>query len=192
MDKQQKKQLFTPWLKQFLTSILATSIGLGLTFSVNKAVDNSKKLQAQRLTAKKMDNAELATAIDLGETVDIHPLRKREVAERVANVFDHLVWKKSAPLSPRITNVHTDGNVITLTADQPLRQSDRLYEFETAGSDGRFVNAEAHTDGKNIIIRSATDRPAKLRYAWKHNPIRAGVYSAAGVPMSPQQIDLSK
>ena len=148
--------------------------------------------EAQRLTTEHLPNVGLTVAIDLGETVDIHPLRKREVAERVANVFDHLVWKKSAPLSPRITNVHTDGNVITLTADQPLRQSDRLYEFETAGSDGRFVNAEAQSEGNRITVRSAVTNPVTMRYAWKHNPIRAGVYSAAGVPMSPQQIDLSK
>ena len=148
--------------------------------------------EAQRLTTEHLPNVGLTVAIDLGETVDIHPLRKREVAERVANVFDHLVWKKSAPLSPRITNVHTDGNVITLTADQPLRQSDRLYEFETAGSDGRFVNAEAQSEGNRITVRSAVPNPVTMRYAWKHNPIRAGVYSAAGVPMSPQQIDLSK
>ena len=116
----------------------------------------------------------------------------REVAERIANVFDNLVWNKKSPLSPRVTNVQQDGTVITLTADQKLRTVTQLYEFETAGSDGRFRNAEASADGNRIIIRSAVENPVKVRYAWKNNPLRAGIYSEAGVPMSPMQLDLSE
>ncbi|MBQ3804629.1 MAG: sialate O-acetylesterase [Prevotella sp.] len=148
--------------------------------------------EAQRLTSEHMPHVGLAVAIDLGETVDIHPLRKREVAERIANVFDNLVWNKKSPLSPRVTNVQQDGTVITLTADQKLRTVTQLYEFETAGSDGRFRNAEASADGNRIIIRSAVENPVKVRYAWKNNPLRAGIYSEAGVPMSPMQLDLSE
>ena len=46
--------------------------------------------EAQRTIAVSDPHAELAVAIDLGEPVDIHPLRKKEVAERVQVVLDVL------------------------------------------------------------------------------------------------------
>ena len=48
--------------------------------------------EAQRLTAKNDPRAELAVINDLGEPVDIHPLRKKEVAERIG-----LGLKSSSP-----------------------------------------------------------------------------------------------
>lgn len=40
-----------PWYRQVLISILGTSIGVGLTFTVNRLVDSYKKQSAQRETA---------------------------------------------------------------------------------------------------------------------------------------------
>ena len=39
------------WWKQFLTGVMGTAIGVGLTFAVSNWVDNHKKEQAQRQTA---------------------------------------------------------------------------------------------------------------------------------------------
>ena len=80
MDKKNKIPFFNPWLKQFLTSVLATSIGLGLTFTVNKTVDNSKKEQAQRLTA-------MMVIHDMDESIEtLKKIREREE-------YDHNVTK---------------------------------------------------------------------------------------------------
>ena len=49
--KKMKKDILSPWSKQLLISILGTAIGLGLTFTVNRAVDNRKQQRAQRETA---------------------------------------------------------------------------------------------------------------------------------------------
>ena len=56
--------------------------------------------EAQRLVAKEDARAELAVTIDRGETVDIHPLRKKDVAERVALAFERLLWNPKVLLSP--------------------------------------------------------------------------------------------
>ena len=48
--------------------------------------------EAQRTAAETDPRAELAVINDLGETVDIHPLRKKEVAERVGLCFDRLLY----------------------------------------------------------------------------------------------------
>ena len=152
----------------------------------------SQVREAQRLAVKETDNAALAVAIDLGEAVDIHPLRKWEVAQRVAMGFDKLLWNKKLMLYPEVVDVNVSGNDVVLQLDQPLRENGKLYEFETAGSDGRFANAEAIAEGDRIIIKSAVANPTKVRYAWKNNPARVNAYSKAGLPMSPFEMNIGK
>jgi len=142
--------------------------------------------EAQRQVALKLDNVELASAIDLGETVDIHPLRKREVADRIGLCFDRLVYKdKKVKLMPQIVDRQVTGKTITLTFDQSLRPCAELHELEVAGDDGRFHNAEGRAEGNRIVITSPVDNPRRVRHAWKNNPIRLNAYSAEGLPVGP-------
>ena len=142
--------------------------------------------EAQRLVAKKLDNVELASAIDLGETVDIHPLRKREVAERIGLCFDRTVYHdKKVKLMAELVNTSVEGRTVTLTFDQPLRPNVTLCEFEVAGSDGRFSNAAARAVGNTVIIDSPVDNPSRVRHAWKDNPIQLNTYSLDGLPVGP-------
>ena len=147
--------------------------------------------EAQRTVAKKMENVELASAIDLGETVDIHPLRKREVAERIGLCFDRMVYNnKKVRLMPEIISTKVEGTTVTLTFDQPLRSSAELFEFEVAGSDGRFQNAKARSEGNSVIITSPIDNPVRVRHAWKDNPIRLNAYAESGLPVGPFEQEL--
>jgi sialate O-acetylesterase len=141
--------------------------------------------EAQRLATLHNSNTELAVIIDMGETVDIHPLRKREVAQRVALGFERMLWNKKLTLSPVVTKSIREGNQVTLSLDQPLRSDGVLYEFELAGADGRFVNAEAIGNGSTIVVTSPIENPVYVRYAWKNNPIRCNVFAKNGLPMSP-------
>ena len=47
----EKRKFLNDWWKQFLTGVMGTAIGVGLTFAVSNWVDNHKKLQVQRQTA---------------------------------------------------------------------------------------------------------------------------------------------
>jgi sialate O-acetylesterase len=151
--------------------------------------------EAQRTAAKTDPYAELAVINDLGETVDIHPLRKKEVAERVGLCFDRLVFNdKKVSLAPEIISSEVQDGKVVLTLDQPV-QAGTLYEFEIAGEDGKFVNAEATADGNRITILSplASDlSPQKVRYAWKDNPLKANVRSLSGLPMSSFELELNR
>jgi sialate O-acetylesterase len=151
--------------------------------------------EAQRTAAKTDPYAELAVINDLGETVDIHPLRKKEVAERVGLCFDRLVFNdKKVSLAPEIISSEVQDGKVVLTIDQPV-QAGTLYEFEIAGEDGKFVNAEATADGNRITILSpvASDlSPQKVRYAWKDNPLKANVRSLNGLPMSSFELVLNR
>jgi len=148
--------------------------------------------ESQRLTTEKVANTALAVTIDLGEAVDIHPLRKREVAERIARAFDHLKWNPRTTLSPKVVAAERQGQTVMLTLDQPLRDEGELYEFELAGADGRYVNAKATGKGRQIELQSAVAAPRWVRYAWKNNPARANVFATNGLPMSPFQQELGE
>ena len=148
--------------------------------------------EAQRTVAKTDARAELAVINDLGETVDIHPLRKKEVAERISLCFDRLIYNNKVKLSPEVVSTEVKDNQIILTLDQPI-QSGNIETFEVAGADGKFANATATADGNVITIQSPiTHHPSPIivRYAWKDNPLKANVRSLNGLPMSSFEITI--
>ena len=143
--------------------------------------------EAQRTAAKADPYAELAVINDLGETVDIHPLRKKEVAERIGLCFDRLVFNdKKVALSPEVISAEVKDGKIILTLDQPI-QSGTLQEFEIADEMGKFVNAEATASGNQIEVRAVAN---KVRYAWKDDP-KSTVRSLTGLPMSSFEIKIN-
>ena len=152
--------------------------------------------EAQRTVAKVDAYAELAVINDLGETVDIHPLRKKEVAERIGLCFDRLVFNdKKVRLSPEVTSAVIQGDKIILTLDQPI-QSCTPREFEITDANGKFVNVATTADGNKIEVKAADGMmpsltPLKLRYAWKDDP-KADVRSLTGLPMSSFEININK
>ena len=143
--------------------------------------------EAQRTVALADPRAELACIIDLGETVDIHPLRKREVAGRIGLCFDRLVFGKKVLLSPQPVSAVADGATVTVTFDQPLAAEADVCELEVAGQDGRYVNATGRTDGNTVVLTSPVSQPVSVRYAWKDNPLSANLRSLSGLPAVPFQ-----
>ena len=147
--------------------------------------------EAQRIVAKADPRVELAVLNDLGETVDIHPLRKKEAAERIGLCFDRLIFNNKVKLSPEVIASEVKDGKVILTLDQSI-QPGTLYDFELAGPDGIFHNAEATGNGNQIEIKAAANSPLKVRYAWKDNPIRANVRSLSGLPMSSFELNINK
>ena len=150
--------------------------------------------EAQRTVAKADPRAELAVINDLGETVDIHPLRKKEVAERISLCFDKLLYNNKVKLSPEVVSTEVADGQVILTLDQPI-QSGKLSTFEVADDDRKFQNVEATGEGSRITILpppSTLHSPRIIRYAWKDNPIEANVRSLTGLPMSSFELRIKK
>ena len=150
--------------------------------------------EAQRAAAKADAHAELAVINDLGETVDIHPLRKKEVAERISLCFDKLLYNNKVKLSPEVMSVEVNDDKVILTLDQPIKPG-ALSTFEIAGDDRKFQNVEARGEGSRITILpppSTLHTPRIIRYAWKDNPIEANVRSLSGLPMSSFELRIEK
>lgn len=154
--------------------------------------------EAQRTAAKADPRAELAVINDLGETVDIHPLRKKEVAERVGLCFDRLIYNNKVNLAPEVIAAEVQEGKIILTLDQPIQAGD-LYEFEAAAADGDkvFQNVKATAENNRItLILPENFHPMStvyaVRYAWKDNPATANVRSLTGLPMSSFEMKVNK
>ena len=154
--------------------------------------------EAQRTAAKADPRAELAVINDLGETVDIHPLRKKEVAERVALCFDRLIYNNKVNLAPEVIAAEVQEGKIILPLDQPIQAGD-LYEFEAAAADGDkvFQNVKATAENNRItLILPENFHPMStvyaVRYAWKDNPATANVRSLTGLPMSSFEMKVNK
>ena len=154
--------------------------------------------EAQRTAAKADPRAELAVINDLGETVDIHSLRKKEVAERVALCFDRLIYNNKVSLAPEVIAAEVQEGKIILTLDQPIQAGD-LYEFEVAAADGDkvFQNVKATAEDNRItLILPKGFHPMStvyaVRYAWKDNPATANVRSLTGLPMSSFEMKVNK
>lgn len=126
--------------------------------------------ESQRRAVLSDDHARLVVILDLGEANDIHPLRKKEVAARIAQVFDHLVFNNNkVQLSPQPLKASQTSDGVVIQFDQPV-QPGALHGFELAGSDGRFRNVLAVAKGNQVTLRG---EGRLVRYAWKDNPMEA-------------------
>ncbi len=146
--------------------------------------------EAQRQATLEDDRAELAVNIDLGEAVDIHPLRKQEVAQRVARAMQRLVYGKKVALSPTPLQAQVEDGKVVVTFDQQL-QPVEAKEVELRGTDNRYHNAQARTEGNRLIISTiGISQPTAVRYAWKNNPDKANIYNKEQLPASPFQMEI--
>ena len=130
-------------------------------------------------------------------TVDIHPLRKKEVAERIGLAFDRLIYNK-VELAPEVISSQVLDGKIILTLNQPI-QTGVIYEFEVAADDGDkvFKNVDAAAEGNRITLTLPEGfHPMSVaygvRYAWKDNPLKANVRSLNGLPMSSFEMKINK
>ncbi len=150
--------------------------------------------EAQLLTARSMPNVALAVALDAGED-HIHPRNKRPVGERLAlqalaKVYGHELVSSG----PLYAGCRIDGDkaVVAFEAVGPgLCTSDggMLRGFVLAGTDRRFVPADALIVGDTVVVQSAQVKtPVAVRYAWADSP-DCNLFNRAGLPASPFRSD---
>ena len=64
-----------------------------------------------------------------------------------------------------------------------------LNGFAIAGRDRKFVWADAHIEGKTVVVSSPqVPYPVAVRYAWGDNP-EVSLYNVEGLPASPFRTD---
>lgn len=150
--------------------------------------------EAQWLTAKTVPNAGIVTAVDIGDTSDIHPKNKQEVGRRLALVAEAQAGEKVEASGPLYKAMTVDKGTVRLTFDHlggglTAKANGPLTGFTIAGADRKFVPADARIEGSAVVVSSAQVAvPVAVRYAWAADPV-VSLYNKASLPALPFRTD---
>lgn len=136
----------------------------------------------------------MATAVDIGDEKNIHPLNKQEVGRRLAIVALAKKYGKKLEFSgPMFSSAQKEGSKVRIKfshAEGLSAKTSPVKGFAIAGNDGKFVWAEAGLDGNDILVWSdKVAEPKEVRFGWADNP-DIHVYNAAGLPAIPFSIKI--
>jgi sialate O-acetylesterase len=151
--------------------------------------------EAQLQVSRQVPNTGLAVTIDIGEENDIHPRNKRDVGYRLAlNALAKTYGRDLESSGPQFESMEITGRSIRLRfshlAGGLVAKNGPLRQFAIAGSDKKFVWAEAKIEGDSVLVSSAdVSHPIAVRYAWAKNPAGANLNNQSGLPASPFRTD---
>lgn len=147
--------------------------------------------EAQSL-ALKIPHTGMAVITDLVDSLNgIHPPYKAEVGRRLSLWALSKVYGKEVVYSgPMYKQMKTNGNNIEIEFDHVgsgLISNDGkpLNWFEIAGSDGKFVRANAVIKDNKLIVSSPTVlSPVEVRFAW-NEAAQPNLFNNEGLPAVP-------
>ena len=153
------------------------------------------ELREAQLMTLDLPNTGMAVIIDIGEAKDIHPKNKQDVGKRLALWALAKTYGKNLVYSgPLFKNMSIEGNKVILNFDHIgdgliTRGNEPLKGFAIAGSDRKFVWANANIEGDKVVVSSnEVSAPVAVRYAWADNPV-CNLYNKEGLPASPFRTD---
>ena len=151
---------------------------------------------SQRRLMKEISHTGMAVCTDKGDSLDVHPIQKQEVGERLAAWALNQTYgnKNVVPSGPLYKDISFRKNVAYVSFDyaEGLKASDshELRTFEIAGEDQMFYPAKAMVEGNEIKVWSDQVRNPKIvRYGWQPFT-RANLVNGAGLPASTFRSDL--
>lgn len=145
---------------------------------------------SQRRMLPAIANSGMAVSSDRGDSLNVHPTRKREIGERLARwalnkSYGHHQLVPSGPLYLSVT--FKDGAAfLSFDYGEGLHTSDEqpLRTFEIAEHDGLFVPAQAEiVDGMVKVWSEKIANPKLVRYGWQPFT-RANLVNADELPAS--------
>ena len=144
--------------------------------------------EAQFMTAQKVGHSAIASAIDLGNTTDIHPKNKQEVGYRLALDALAIAYEQKVEYSgPVFKSAEVKGKSVVIHFDHAEGGlAGNPKGFAIAGEDKKFVWANAKAQGNTVTVSApAVEHPTSVEYAWSNNPDQANLYNKAGLPAVP-------
>ena len=148
-----------------------------------------------QLKALKMTGTGMVVAVDIGESKDVHPKNKQEVARRLAlwalgDVYGQKVVATSGPL-PASHEVRGSEIIVSFThAEGGLTTNGgELKGFVIAGENRQWKPASALIENDKVIVfNPEVKKPVAIRYAWEADPT-CNLFNGAGLPASPFRTD---
>lgn len=124
-----------------------------------------------------LPNCGCTTAVDIGDTYDIHPKSKHILGPRFGLWIRKFLYGQDVAFTgPLWNNAMINGDAIDVTFDYVgsglTAKNGRLEGFEIAGLDEDYVTAEATIISSNTVRISASSitDPMWVRYAWVSDP----------------------
>lgn len=150
--------------------------------------------ESQLLTTKLLPNAGMAVITDVGDKDDIHPQQKREVGERLALLARDLAYGERIVASgPEFRRLSVRDGEAVLSFDHVgaglEARGGSLQGFQIAGSDRKWVWADARIEGDKVIVSSPkVAAPVAVRYGWADFPV-VNLWNKDGLPATPFRTD---
>jgi len=147
----------------------------------------------QRKLSQIVPNTGMVVTSDLGDSLNVHPKRKREVGERFANLaLANVYGQNPVYCSPEVSEIIQTGDLVRIKFDHAvhLQTSDGqpIRELEIAGTDGIYEEAKGVIEANELLI--TTIKPIqKVRYGWKPFS-RGNLVNEAGLPASTFEINI--
>lgn len=147
------------------------------------------ELREAQTSGLKLKNTGMVVTTDVGNIAEIHPRNKKTVGERLANLA-----LKNGIVSPVFKDFKIEDGKISIGFSPvvPLKTSDgaAIRGFEIAGSDQKFMPAQAKIIGNRVSVFSkAVKNPKAVRYGWKGDDSWINLVSGQGLPVSPFRTD---
>jgi sialate O-acetylesterase len=158
-----------------------------------QAVNKWPLLREAQLKALRVPNTAMAVAIDVGEWNDLHPLNKQDIGKRLAQAARKVAYedKNAVGMGPIFHHMEVMDNKAILSFTNigtglVSKDGEKLRNFEIAGKDGIFYEAEACIENGQVIVSCNKIRvPETVRYAWSDSPQNINFYNREGLPASP-------
>lgn len=143
-----------------------------------------------------LPNTAMVVTIDIGDPVNIHPAKKKEVGDRLAIKSLDLVYKEIVQKTgyPMFKEFKTEGDKIVVEFQNTglglYKKGTVLKGFAIAGDDKKFIWADAIIKGNKVVVSNIKiPQPKFVRYAWADSPIDANLYNLEGFPAVPFRTD---
>ncbi|HUG90467.1 MAG TPA: sialate O-acetylesterase [Planctomycetaceae bacterium] len=151
--------------------------------------------EAQLAALRGIPNTGMAVTTDIGNLADIHPKNKQDVGLRLAlwalaKTYGHEDVEYSGPLYKSMAVEDGKARVqFEHAAGLKSRDGQSLSWFKVAGSDGKFVDAQATIEGETVVVWSdEVEEPKAVRFGW-HQEAEPNLVNGAGLPASPFRTD---
>jgi len=132
----------------------------------------------------------MVVTTDLGDANNIHPARKKPVAERLWLAARRSVFGEAIIASgPVFSSLHIEGTQLRLRFEQVgsglYHKNGALRGFAIAGSDGKYHNAQAKLEGNTVLLWSdKVAKPVSVRFGWA-DFTDANLYNSVHLPAVP-------
>lgn len=152
--------------------------------------------EAQHRIWQKTPHTAMAVTTDVGDGGNIHPIRKQPVGERLALAARALSYGEKLEYSgPVFEKLKVDGSraIVSFThvGQGLMARGDSLEGFTLAGTDGKFLPAQAMIEGATVVVTSEeVSKPVAVRYGWAKMP-DVNLFNREGLPAAPFRTDTS-